>query len=275
MRTFVVRDTVPVPGKGSGANTWSTGLMAASAAVERHYLPFDGVGDYASAIGAATGVLAAGAAGRYCFIVKLKSADYGLGKRAGGLTDPTTGPPSNLDTGALAAYIYSSGSTQYRHAAQTFSPAGANEGAFAYTYGTPDAPVVMAHAVATTPSVSARGIFARGGAVLAASTYAPTTARDPQHLAVGTTIRADLAPAGGYGALQWVACALLNTFPDDSLIAAYSAGTCHDLMAIWKPEAVHGYWVASDASGTTVPARVGSVPLTLVGGLTSDDLVSL
>lgn len=273
MRILRFRDTAaPVVGS---ANSWTQGLMALSAAAERHYLPFDGVGDYAVGLNAATGVLEAGTSGQYCFVVKLRSADYGLGKRAGGLTDTTTGPPSNLDIGALAAYLYSSGATQYRHAAQTFSPGGSNEGAFAYTYGTPDAPVVMAHAVANTPSVSARGIFARGGSTLAASSYSPTTARDPQHLAIGTTIHAELSPAGGYGALQWVACVLLRTFASDGDIAAYSAGACHDAMTVWDPEEVHGYWVASDASGTSVPARVGNVPLTLVGGLTSGDLVSL
>ena len=242
----------------------------ASGAPERGYLPADGVNDYGVAWDGALGAAAAGTAGQFCLITKLNSADPGLNSRVGGITD-TTGSPSNIDFGALAAYLFSSASTQYRLAAQSFSRAGVNDGAFAYTFPTPDAPVVVAHSVAN--GGSARGFFARAGVTLATSPYTPATSRVPEHVAVATTIRSDLLPAtAGAAALQWRSTVILNREPTSGEIAAYSASDARDARLIW-PSAIHAYWAAGDAVGTSVPARVGAVPMTLVGGWNSTDLV--
>jgi hypothetical protein len=257
-------------GNASGWGPDETGLLV-STLVELHYLPFDGVNDYAHAVNAAVGAEAAGTAGEYCLVLKLNSANYTTNRRAGSITD-TTGSPSNTDLGALAAFIYQSNTN--RQAVQHFTRAGTNEGARAYTFAS-SAPCVVAHAY-RNGSFNSQGFFAAGGVSIDSGNISgtPTVTRVPQNVAVGTTLLSTGGVSTAYGNIQFVSCVVLNRYPTTAEMAAYSAADARDARTIWGA-AIHAYWAASDASGASIPARVGSVPLTIVGGLTSSSLVAL
>jgi chitodextrinase len=237
--------------------------------LEYEYLPFDGVNDYAFAINGATSSDSAGTSGEYTFVMKLNSANYTTNRRAGGITD-TTGSPSNTDLGALAAFIYQSSTN--RQAVQSFTRAGANEGARAYTFADAS-PCVVAHAY-RNGTFNSQGFFARAGVTLDSGNISgtPTVTRVPQHVTIGTTLLSTMTPQSSYSNIQFISCVILNRYPTPSEMADYSNET--DARKIWGA-AIHSYWVASDSSGTTIAPRSGSESMAIVGGLTSASKVAI
>lgn len=244
---------------------WRQAIAAAQGgAVERGYLVADGVNDYGHALTAAAGAFAAGTAGELALVLKTNNSLAVFPKVYGQIVD-TAGSPSGTQESVTAAVGYSYGDT--RIDTRTWDRSSGGSTMTSSLLGT--AGGVTYAMCRRNGTRELRAIVARAGTTIANNAATPTIDRDAAHVVIAARVNLALTPAD-HSPLQWVAGVLLLRYPTADEVAAYSA--TDDARAVW-PDAIHAYWVASDAVGTSVPARVGSVPMTLAGGWSAADLV--
>lgn len=242
------------------------GGTAAPAPVERGYLQANGINDYGIALNAALGATAAGTEGEICVVVKTASLTplasltpyvQIVGGGAGGI------PASSVVTGYTA--------TANNFTARGWSPDGTGDTITTAT-AAGSGGVVFAAARRNGDGREVRSMVVRRGSGTPVSQGAATPAdrTDVVHVAFGclVTLAGTLQEVS---AITFVAGVLLNRYPTLDEVAAYSASD--DARLIW-PDAIHAYWAASDVVGTSIPARVGAVPMTLMGGWSASDLVT-
>lgn len=231
---------------------------------ERGYLPADGINDYAIALDAALGASAAGVVGEVSLIVKTANRTAVFVGVYGHLCDVANAIGTNTES-VTAALAYSGGATN-SCTIRAWDVNGADSKSFnlAMLTGT-GATIGMNRTSAPLLSASA----ADGGVSLSNGSIAPVATRVADHVVLGARITKALAPAN-FSALQYISAVVLTRAATTSEVAAYS--NTNDARLIW-PDDIYAYWVAADAVGTSIPPRVGTVPMTLTGGWSASDLV--
>lgn len=231
---------------------------AVATAAERHYLQFDGVGDIAIADAVFGGIGSV-----YTIAVK---AD-GRMTTAGGVYMSTGGPGA----AALASYdrIYTPAGSAISFA--SFEPATAGSVASTNPADTTAGRLVASWCVSTAGGATAHGRLVVGGAVVGTGDQVQNGPQTkPDHVTVGARVRDDLTTKSNYGDLKFISAVLVDgNIPDAELIAWLAADDAEGVVSD-----IDHYWSASDLSGSTIAARVGSVALT-VSGPTTSDLVAL
>lgn len=93
----------------------------------------------------------------------------------------------------------------------------------------------------------------------------------PDHIAVAQCLNNSLSwPAGFWGNVSLIGLLLIKGLPSNSELQGWINGSdARDYVSN-----INHYWIASDISGSSIPARVGTVPLTL-SGVSSSNLVLL
>ena len=217
-------------------NAISSGGSPPLAVVENHYLPFDGVADHGYCDGAFP------ASGAYTIAIKVaRRATSGFYYFAA--TDGTSHRDSCYrDTNKITwtgSFSLSSG-INIPNDDSTRVIAAKRDAAGAYGTG-----VV----------VSSAGNEFSGDDVTV--TYAM-----PTRMAVGARVNTTAAAFSNI----WFISALIATseVSDADLLTWLSGGTAEHIASLSH------YWVASDINGASIPARVGTVPLTLVGPVAGD-----
>lgn len=237
-------------------------------APERHYLPFDGLNDYGVALDAAVGAFDAGTAGEICVVVKTASLapldSYTPYAQIVGGNSLSTIPESSVVTGytATTAVFTARGWASDGTGSTVANATAAGSGG-----------VVFAAGRRNGDGREVRSMVARrgSGTPVSQGTATPTDRTDAAHVVFGGWVTFAGA-VQDVSAITFVAGVLLHRYPTLDEVAAYSASD--DARLIW-PDAIHAYWAASDVVGTSIPARVGAVPMTLMGGLSASVLVPL
>ncbi len=229
--------------------------------VELHYLPFDGVADYAVADAVFGGI----AGDDYTVAIKVA----GIFDTGGLATKPyfAAGGPSAAGnvTQQRALTILRGGALTPQFSGIVAATGAAN---YSFTVGSalPDAPHVLATKRTATQAKSR--VVTTAVDVTDDRSAVP---RLPDHIAVGLAVNDALTASTAFGSPKLVSLVIANgEVSDADLIAWFNASTAVGII----PGITH-YWVASDAVADSIPARVGTVPLTLLGGLTATDLVAL
>lgn len=239
---------------------YNTICSGAAPAHERHYLQFDGVGDYAVADAVFGGI----------------SGDYTIAIKVAG----------KITSGRATAAYYASGGPSGSATAQQMRDTATSVASFANTlmqgidtggsatyvvtfYDVPSAGAKVIATKRTAANAAYLRVVATTG-VEATSDDLSATHEIPDHIAVGCRVDDSLTPnANRYGAIQFIGLVLASVEVPDAELTAW----LNDDTAVGNITGIDHYWCASDISGATIPARVGTVALALTGP-TSSDLVA-
>lgn len=235
---------------------------SSSSAAERHYLQFDGVGDYAVADAVFGGI-----SGDYTIAIKVKTP-VSAGA-AGSVWRYLTTGGAGLSATAQATY-----DRIYRTATQKAAAGGLVPSTGSVNFSAPTSSELATEttvlALKRTAAGSAKLRVVNSGGVVHTGDVAATMYK-PDHICVAAAVSDSLVPqATTYASAQVMSVLLASAeVPDAELIAWLAADT-----AVGNLSSIDHYWAASDLSGSTIPARVGTVALT-VSGPTTSDLVAL
>lgn len=252
-----------------GARAWrdalARGAIAPVLAAERHYLQFDGVGDYAVADAVFGGI-----SGDYTVAIKVASPVSSGGAGTGWRYLATGGP----GTSATAQSDYDDirrSATQKARAIGVVPSSGASNYLPSASGELPAEKTVLA--VRRTAAGGANGAQFRcvnsGGVVY--SVNASATMYKPDHLCIAAAVDNALSTvASTFGNVSAIGVLLASAIvSDDELIAWLASDDAEGVVSN-----IDHYWAVSDLTGSTIPARVGTVALT-VSGPTISDLVAL
>lgn len=229
-------------------------------AIERHYLQFDGLVDYAVADAVFGGI-----SGDYTIAIKVAS------RNTSGTPNFETLFAAGSDTGHSNGKLLRD--TAYGKATITF--AGANEaGSVVYSVAPGSVGDVNERVVAVKRLVAGGGSaqvrVVKASGVEITGSDATAVLEIPHALAVGTRVNGDtLAPGSYYGDVKFIGLVLASVEVPDAELTAW----LNDDTAIGNITGIDHYWCASDINGTEIPARIGTVALSL-SGPTSSDLVA-
>jgi len=252
-----------------GTRGWKHELVntaTASVDPERDYLPFDGVTDFAYADGGATGYTTA-----YALIIKIAT-----------LPTTTAAWPVLVHL-SRSASSFIANATDYlqlqdaapdlhRHRGINLAAATNYERSSAGQCG--GAQVQMLARDMTGNLARVRVIKASDQSVFwAPADVAAPEDSTPDDIFVGglgnPNFTLNQAPCN----IQLIAVVFLDAIPSDADLQLYADPDCHDARPIFG-SSIKGYWCASSAVGSSIPALVGTAPLTL-SGPTASDLVPL
>lgn len=239
-------------------------------AAERHYLQFPGSASIGFIDGGATGYTTA-----YALVVKMAAA-----------VPTSAGWPqyAQLVNASLVDYRYRTDSLRIRdgsplqHYFRGVKDADGTDNYVVASGGLGVCAGAQVHCIGRnlgTNAVAARVIRSSDQAVFYSADTTAAEDSSPDTIAVGGTIKGDNTISGdaAYAAIQLIAAVFLDAVPSDALLQAYAAPSCHDARLIFG-SSIKGYWAASSAVGSSVPALVGTVPMALTG-VTAAALVSL
>lgn len=240
---------------------------SSSSAAELHYLQFDGVGDYAVADAVFGGI-----SGDYTVAIKVASP-VSFGGAGAGTTWRylSTGGPG-INAAAQSDY------DRIRRSATLKARAGGVVPSSGATNYSPTASGELAAektvlAVRRTAASGSDGVQFRcvnsGGVVYSVDAWA--TMYKPDHLCIGAAVDDTLSTvASTFGNVSAIGVLLASAIvSDDELIAWLASDDAEGVVSN-----IDHYWAVSDLTGSTIPARVGTVALT-VSGPTTSDLVAL
>lgn len=231
-----------------------SGGGSAALAAERHYLPFNGSTDY----GIADAVFGS-ITGDYAFAMKIAGV---FGSPVNGVY-VSVGGPGAAD---LASHdrFYATSSTAMAEA--SFNATTSASIISQSVTGLSNVASVV-YCRRSDPSSDIR--VAQASAIVHTSNPASTIPNTPDHFTIGARVKNDLVTVSNYGAPQFISAILTDgAIPDADLIAWLDGTDAEDHI-----NGINHYWCASDIAGSSIPARVGTVPLTLVG-LVAGDLVA-
>lgn len=245
-----------------GSRAWRDALVNGGAiapvlAAERHYLQFDGVGDCAVADAVFGGIGSV-----YTIAIK---AD-GRITTANGVYMSTGGP----STASLASYdrIYATAGNAISFASFTQAAGIVSASSPGDTTG---GRLVASWCVSTVGGATAHSRLVVGGVVVGTADLVQANAQTkPDHVTVGARVKDDLVTRSNFGDLKFISAVLVDgNIPDAELAAWLAADDAEGVISN-----IDHYWAASDLSGSSIPARLGTVALT-VSGPTVSDLVAL
>lgn len=227
--------------------------------VELHYLLFNGVDD----IGIADAVFG-GITDRWSLAIKVAgsvSANQGVMMSSGG--------PS---IALLASYdrIFRSGGSAF-YSTTSFEPDLSLANASSNPALTDDELTVVLWSLTSGAGGTAHHRVIQDGAVVGTANVAQNYPQPkPDHITIGARCRDDLTTRSNFSNTKFISAVLVaGVIPDAELIAWFNDDT-----AVGNITGLDHYWVASDISGSSIPARVGSVAMALTGPV-AGDLVAL
>lgn len=244
----------------------AAGQLAAhadAAAPEQHYLPFDGVTDFAYADAGATGYTT-----QYAVVLKMA-------------TLPTTnaGWPVPIHLSVSSASPWANNVTdsdqmpagapnQHRHVGVTTA------GAVSFTRVNvgqcAGAQVHMLGRDLTANTARMRVIKASDQSVFWGPADAATTQDSaPDDICIGGYLNPGLTRNSSPCDLQLIAVVFLDSIPSDADLQLYADPDCRDARPIFG-SSIKGYWAASSAVGSSIPALIGTAPVTLSGPVAGD-----
>ena len=241
-------------------NAISSGAPAALAA-ERHYLQFDGTSDYAVADAVFGGI-----SGDYTIAIKV------AGRNANASTEQvyfaSGGAGTNASAQSRRDRVSGTGASTFFIGKDTSDVTTYTSGGGGVAYpADAEKRVIAIKRAAVAADAFCRIVSTSGVEYTLDDTSA--THQIPDHIAVGARVDDALAVVAGYGAVKLIGLVLTSAqVPDAELQAWLNATT-----AVGTITGIDHYWCASDISGATIPARVGTVALALTGP-TSSDLVA-
>lgn len=234
-------------------NAISSGAPAPPAA-ERHYLQFDGLVDYAVADAVFGGIT-----GDYAFAIKIAGL---FGSPASGVY-ASIGGPGAADIASHDRFYAVSGTAM---AEASFN---ATTSAAIISQSMPGLSNVASVVYCWRSDPSSNIRVAQDSSIVHTSNPASTIPNSPDHFTVGARVKNDLVTVSNYGATQFVSAILTSGEIPDAELTAW----LNDDTAVGNITGINHYWCASDISGASIPARVGTVALAL-SGPTSSDLVA-
>ena len=237
--------------------------------VERHYLPFNGTTNIARIVG---GML--GYSTQYALVLKMAAlpATNAGWPVPGHLSNSAATPFGNNITDVMQ--LKNAAPPDYRHVGLTTAGAINYDRETGATGQTTGAQVHMVARDNTANLARARVIKASDQSVFWAPADAATTQDSaPDDIIIGAYANPNGSLNSGPCDLQLVAVLAFWSIPSDALLQAYSAPSCRDARTVFG-SALKGYWVASGAVGSSIPALVGTPPMALTG-VTASALVSL
>jgi len=252
-----------------GSRAWRDALdrsaIAPVLAAERHYLQFDGVGDYAVADAVFGGI-----SGDYTVAIKVASPVSSGGAGTSWRYLSTGGPGTSVTAQSDYDGIRRS-ATRKARAIGVVPSSGSSNYLLAASGELSAEKTVLA--VRRTAAGGVDGVQFRcvnsGGVVY--SVNQSCTMYKPDHLCIGAAVDDTLSTvASTFANVSAIGVLLASAIVSDAeLIAWLAAETAEGVVSN-----IDHYWAASDLSGSTIPARVGTVALT-VSGPTISDLVAL
>ena len=245
----------------------AAGLMnGAAAAPEQHYLPFDGLVDYAYSDGGATGYST-----QYALIVKISTlpTQTAASPFIAHLSDSAVVFVANLTD---IDQMIDAATDTYRHAGYTLA-SGINYDR-ASTSQCAGAQVHMLGRNMTDNTARVRVIKASDQSVFwGPSDVSATQDRAPDDICLGALCNPNLTFNSKPCDIRLVAVVFVDAIPSDADLQLYAAPTCHDARPIFGAS-IKGYWAASSAVGSSIAALVGTAPITLSGPV-AGELVAL
>lgn len=244
----------------------AAGQLGAVSVPEQHYLPFDGAADFAYADGGATGYTTT-----YAVIVKMatlptQTAAWPIIVHLSNSARAFT--PSITDADQMQA----AAPNLHRHLGVT-AAAGVsfNRVSTAQCAG---AQVHMLGRDLAANTARVRVIKASDQSVFWSPADAATSEDSaPDDICIAAYLNSNLTYNSSPCDLQLIAVVFLDSIPSDADLQLYADPDCRDARPIFG-SSIKGYWAASSAVGSSIPALVGTAPITLSGPV-AGDLVAL